>query len=287
MQCATKAAVVTAVDAPHCADAGKSPRRADRGGVGVRAAMSPSRTRPAARSAWPAGPTGPSSRLCLSCRPVDGRLDVGIGRATLDPRRPWPPSCSGWMGSGCWSAALFAEQQRAGSSAPSSCVPTVAGTVWRPLVAPASRYPWSLLRRAGDSSEHVRALVEGASSPAGSADWNPAPAREIPFPRSSVFIGGGDKSCTDRPFPRTAERGYLKGMRRATPGGDGHLKSAIPGFGTAVGLRQAEHRKGELSRHLRRSAAVRRLQAVRVGPEMGHEVVNLSTQINSLCIRLS
>ena len=36
----------------------------------------------------------------------------------------------------------------------------------------------SLSWRAGDSSEHVRALVEGASSPAGSADWNPAPARD-------------------------------------------------------------------------------------------------------------
>jgi hypothetical protein len=34
MQCAMKAAVVTAVDAPHCADAGTSPRRADHGGVG-------------------------------------------------------------------------------------------------------------------------------------------------------------------------------------------------------------------------------------------------------------
>ena len=46
--------------------------------------------------------------------------------------------------------------------APSSCVPTVAGMVWRPLVAPPSRYPWSLLWRAGESSEHVRALVDCA-----------------------------------------------------------------------------------------------------------------------------
>ena len=46
--------------------------------------------------------------------------------------------------------------------APSSCVPTVAGMVWRPLVDPPSRYPWSLLWRAGESSEHVRALVDCA-----------------------------------------------------------------------------------------------------------------------------
>jgi DNA-binding transcriptional LysR family regulator len=46
--------------------------------------------------------------------------------------------------------------------APSSCVPTVAGIVWRPLVDPPSRYPWSLLWRAGESSEYVRALVDCA-----------------------------------------------------------------------------------------------------------------------------
>ena len=47
-----------------------------------------------------------------------------------------------------------------------------------PLVAPSSRYPWLLSWRAGDSSEHVRALVDPASSPAGPADRNPAPARD-------------------------------------------------------------------------------------------------------------
>ena len=33
---------------------------------------------------------------------------------------------------------------------------------WRPLVDPPSRYPWSLLWRAGESSEYVRALVDCA-----------------------------------------------------------------------------------------------------------------------------
>ena len=53
-------------------------------------------------------------------------------------------------------------QQRCVLCAPSSCLPTPAGIVWRPLIAPLSRYPWSVLWRAGDSSEHVRTLVRAA-----------------------------------------------------------------------------------------------------------------------------
>ncbi|MDT7710344.1 MAG: hypothetical protein QOG20_5951 [Pseudonocardiales bacterium] len=50
-------------------------------------------------------------------------------------------------------------QQRCVLCAPSSCVPPGTGMAWRPLVAPPSRYPWSLLWRAGDSSEHVHAVL--------------------------------------------------------------------------------------------------------------------------------
>jgi len=53
-------------------------------------------------------------------------------------------------------------QRRCVLCAPSSCVSPPAGIVWKPLVAPPSRYPWSVLWRAGDSSEHVRALVRCA-----------------------------------------------------------------------------------------------------------------------------
>ena len=53
-------------------------------------------------------------------------------------------------------------QRRCVLCAPSSCVPTPTGIVWKPLVAPPSRYPWSVLWRAGDSSEHVGALVRCA-----------------------------------------------------------------------------------------------------------------------------
>jgi DNA-binding transcriptional LysR family regulator len=50
-------------------------------------------------------------------------------------------------------------QRRCVLCAPSSCVPAASGMVWRPLVAPPSRYPWSLVWRAGNSSEHVHAVV--------------------------------------------------------------------------------------------------------------------------------
>ena len=154
-------------------------------------------------------------------RLVDGRLDVGIGRASLAPpavaselfrldplgvlvaeghafaargdvpvatlaaeplllseetRAPEfnqfvtelcrsvgfiPTLYSGTVDSILASADLVA-QQRCVLCAPSSCVPTPAGIVWRPLVAPTSRYPWSVLWRVGDTSEHVSALVDTA-----------------------------------------------------------------------------------------------------------------------------
>ena len=154
-------------------------------------------------------------------RLLDGRLDVGIGRATLAPTSvaaelfrldplgvlvaeghhfaelPAVP-----VGGLATEPLLFAEEARAPEfnqfvielchsvgftptlyrgtvdsilasvdlvlqgrcvlCAPSSCVPTAAGMVWRPLVDPTSRYPWSLLWRAGESSEHVHALVDCA-----------------------------------------------------------------------------------------------------------------------------
>jgi DNA-binding transcriptional LysR family regulator len=55
--------------------------------------------------------------------------------------------------------------------APSSCVPTPPGIVWRPLVGPPSRYPWSVLWRVGDSSEHVSALVDAARTLSRQLGW--------------------------------------------------------------------------------------------------------------------
>ena len=62
-------------------------------------------------------------------------------------------------------------QQRCVLCAPSSCLPTPAGIVWRPLVAPLSRYPWSVLWRAGDSSEHVSSLVRAARTLSQQYGW--------------------------------------------------------------------------------------------------------------------
>lgn len=55
--------------------------------------------------------------------------------------------------------------------APSSCVSPPTGIVWKPLVAPPSRYPWSVLWRAGDSSEHVSALVRAARTLSQQLGW--------------------------------------------------------------------------------------------------------------------
>ena len=55
--------------------------------------------------------------------------------------------------------------------APSSCVSPPAGIVWKPLVAPPSRYPWSVLWRVGDSSPHVRALVRCARTLSQQLGW--------------------------------------------------------------------------------------------------------------------
>ena len=163
-------------------------------------------------------------------RLLDGRLDVGIGRATLAPPavaaelfRLDPLGVLVAQGHRFATAStvpvatlaeeplLFAEEERAPEfnqfvidlcrsvgfaptlyrgtvdsilasfdlvvqgrcvlCAPSSCVPTAPGIVWRPLVSPASRYPWSLLWRAGDTSEHVRALVDCARGLSRGLGW--------------------------------------------------------------------------------------------------------------------
>jgi DNA-binding transcriptional LysR family regulator len=63
---------------------------------------------------------------------------------------------------------------------PASCVAAVpGGIVWRPLVAPVSRYPWSVLWRAGDRSEHVRALVACAVALSQALGWLDALSQAI------------------------------------------------------------------------------------------------------------
>jgi DNA-binding transcriptional LysR family regulator len=55
--------------------------------------------------------------------------------------------------------------------APASCVSAIPGVVWRPLTAPTSLYPWSVLWRAGEHSEHVRAVVASARALSEHLGW--------------------------------------------------------------------------------------------------------------------
>jgi DNA-binding transcriptional LysR family regulator len=68
-------------------------------------------------------------------------------------------------------------QGRCALCVPASCVLTVPEIVWRQLVTPVSQYPWSVLWRAGDSSEHVRALVTGARALSQKLGWLEAPSQ--------------------------------------------------------------------------------------------------------------
>jgi DNA-binding transcriptional LysR family regulator len=54
---------------------------------------------------------------------------------------------------------------------PASCVAEVARIVWRPLVEPVSRYPWSVLWRADSASEYVRAVVASARALSRQLGW--------------------------------------------------------------------------------------------------------------------
>jgi DNA-binding transcriptional LysR family regulator len=161
---------------------------------------------------------------------IDGRLDVGLGRASLAP----PEVASelvrldplGVLVSACHRFAalpgvpvatlaeeplLLAEQERAPEfnqfvvelcrsvgftptvhsgtvqsiragvdlvaqgrcllCAPASCVSVSPGIVWRHLIKPPSRYPWSVLWRAADRSEHVDALVASARALSRQLNW--------------------------------------------------------------------------------------------------------------------
>jgi DNA-binding transcriptional LysR family regulator len=71
-------------------------------------------------------------------------------------------------------------QGRCALCVPASCVEAVpGGIVWRPLVAPVSRYPWSVLWRAGDRSEHVGALVACALALSQALGWLEALSQAI------------------------------------------------------------------------------------------------------------
>ena len=169
---------------------------------------------------------------------VDGRLDVGLGRASLAPREvasrlvrldplgvlvPQGHRFAALPGVPVATLAeeplLLAEPQRApefnqfvielcrsvgftptvhhgtvdsiraalhlvmqGSCvlcAPASCVSAMPGIVWRNLIQPVSRYPWSVLWRAGDCSEYVDTLVTCADTLSRQLHWLEPPREAV------------------------------------------------------------------------------------------------------------
>ncbi|HEY5985218.1 MAG TPA: LysR family substrate-binding domain-containing protein [Streptosporangiaceae bacterium] len=62
-------------------------------------------------------------------------------------------------------------QGRCVSCVPSSCTSTLPGVTWKQLIGPISLYPWSVLWRADDHSEHVRAVVTCARSLSREQGW--------------------------------------------------------------------------------------------------------------------
>lgn len=68
-------------------------------------------------------------------------------------------------------AADLVAQGRCLYCVPASCISAFPGTIWRPLIAPASYYPWSVLWRASDDSDHVRAIVNCARTMSEKLRW--------------------------------------------------------------------------------------------------------------------
>lgn len=68
-------------------------------------------------------------------------------------------------------AADLVAQGRCLYCVPSSCISTLPGTIWRPLIDPVSYYPWSILWRTNDESDHVSAIVDCARTMSRRLGW--------------------------------------------------------------------------------------------------------------------
>jgi DNA-binding transcriptional LysR family regulator len=67
-------------------------------------------------------------------------------------------------------AADLVTQGRCLYCVPSSCISALPGTTWRPLTEP-THYPWSVLWRAADTSDHVHAIVSCAPTMSRRLGW--------------------------------------------------------------------------------------------------------------------
>ena len=80
----------------------------------------------------------------------------------------------------CLRAAVdLVTQRRCLLPVPASSLPATPGVIWRPLERPATNYPWSLLWRAGDRSQHVKALLQSARALSRQRGWR-EPTRAPP-----------------------------------------------------------------------------------------------------------
>ncbi|TDD23638.1 LysR family transcriptional regulator [Actinomadura sp. KC06] len=68
-------------------------------------------------------------------------------------------------------ASALVAQGRCLYCVPSSCISALPGTIWRPLTDPVSYYPWSILWRAADDSDHVHAVVTCARNMSERLGW--------------------------------------------------------------------------------------------------------------------
>ena len=76
-------------------------------------------------------------------------------------------------------AAALVAQGRCLYCVPSSCISALPGTTWRPLTEPASYYPWSVLWRATDTSDHVQAIVSCAQTMSRRLSWLVSPEQTV------------------------------------------------------------------------------------------------------------
>lgn len=68
-------------------------------------------------------------------------------------------------------AAFLVAARRCLYCVPSSCTAVLRRTVWRPLAEPRSYYPWSVLWRADDDTQQVRAVLACARAVSTRQDW--------------------------------------------------------------------------------------------------------------------
>jgi DNA-binding transcriptional LysR family regulator len=90
-------------------------------------------------------------------------------------------------------AADLVAQGRCLYCVPSSCISALPGTIWRPLTEPASFYPWSILWRTAEVSDHVGAVITCARAMSKRLGWLAA-ADQSP---------AADESATVIPVPGT------------------------------------------------------------------------------------